>query len=170
MFRSLCLLLLTSLFFSGCMGSGVTVNKGTTLPYLAKTLKKSKDWFRSTNNDSQGLDQPPPPSPHLPTSNTTNQPELQSANSSKSKRMGKQDYTNAIEHMKNSIPELSSAHGPESMEVAETHHTIGAMYAMQDERENARFHFSKALPIFSAWLGKEHPRVWKLKRQMQQLK
>ena len=170
MFRSLCLLLLASLFFSGCMGSGVTVNEGTSLPYLANTLKKSKDWFRSTNNDSQGLDQPPPPSPHLPTSNTTNQPELQSANSSKSKRMGKQDYTNAIERMKSSIPELSSAHGPESMEVAETHHTIGAMYAMQDERENARFHFSKALPIFSAWLGREHPRVWKLKRQMQQLK
>ena len=152
------------------MGSGVTVNEGTTLPYLANTLKKSKDWFRSSNNDSQGLDQPPPPSPLLPTSNTTNQPELQSANLSKSKRMGKQDYTNAIERMKSSIPELSSAHGPESMEVAETHHTIGAMYAMQDERENARFHFSKALPIFSSWLGREHPRVWKLKRQMQQLK
>ena len=84
--------------------------------------------------------------------------------------MGRQDYTNAIQRMKNSIPELSSAHGPESMEVAETHHTIGAMYAMQDERENARFHFSKARPTFSAWLGREHPRVWKLKRQMQQLK
>lgn len=152
------------------MGSGVTVTKGTTLPYLTKTLKKTKDWFRSTNNDSQDLDQPPPPSPHLPRSHITNQPELKSANSSKSKRMGKQDYSNAIELMKNSIPELSSAHGPDSMEVAETHHTIGAMYAMQDERENAQFYFSKALPVFSAWLGKEHPRVWKLKRQMQQLK
>jgi len=168
--RSLCLLLLTSLFFSGCMGSGVTVNKGSTLPYLTNTLKKTKDWFRSNDNDSQDSDQPPPPSPHLTTSNITNQPQPQSANLSKSKRMSRQDYTNAIERMKNSIPELSSTHGAESMEVAETHHTIGAMYAMQDERENARYHFSKALPVFSAWLGREHPRVWKLKRQMQQLK
>ena len=155
---------------AGCGGSGVTVNKGTTLPYLAETFQKSKNWFRSTDGQPTNPNGPPPPTPFLPTSNSQKNSPPYKEETQKTSRMGKQDYSTAINRLQESIPELEKEYGKGSMEVGETHYTIGAMHAMQKQKQRARMHFEKVIPIFSKWLGKEHPRVWKINRQLERLK
>lgn len=163
MIRTLVPTLLICLIFSGCgSGSGVTVVKGETIPFLSKTMSKTKDWFTSKNNESTT---PLPPSPlHIQPNTSRGE-----RKNSKNQRMGVEDYTTAINRLKQSTPELKNKFGQESMEVAENYHTIGAMYSLQGQKSDARFYFKKALPIFSSWLGSEHPRVWKLRRQMERL-
>lgn len=144
------------------------MNKGETLPYLAETLRKSKQWFKSNNEHVSPLEQAPPPTP-FQTGIASQTTQSHTTKEEASSRMGKKDYSNAIRRLVESIPELHREHGPESMEVGETHYTIGAMHALQDQKKQALLHFEKSKNIFSAWLGKEHPRVWKLQRQMKRL-
>lgn len=157
------------IFSSGCGGSGVSVNKGSTLPYLGKALQNSKNWFRSTDEEPTNPDGPPPPTPFLPHANSNRKPNPTKQYPQTSKRMGQQDYTTAINRLQGAIPELEKDHGKGSMEVGETYYTIGAMHAMQKENKMARIHLEKAIRIFSKWLGKEHPRVWKIKRHLERL-
>ena len=77
--------------------------------------------------------------------------------------MTKSDYQRAIIRLQNSITELEKQHGSNSMEVAETYHTIGSMHQIQENDKEAKIAYQKALPIFTNWLGSEHPRVWRLK-------
>ena len=162
------------LVFTGCSNKGLTVSKGETLPFLADTFRKSKNWFSSSNESiDEPADAPPPSPPNLSTVSNTKKPPLNSNSKdaeNSSGRMQEKDYSKAIRRLSESVEELSKKHGDQSMEVGETYHTIGAMEALQKNNQNALLSFEKAHKIFTSWLGKEHPRVWKLEKQMSQLR
>jgi tetratricopeptide (TPR) repeat protein len=173
-------LLLIALFclsLSGCLTSGVTVNKGETMGYLADTYRKSKQWFRSTDGSAvDGENGPPPPMATQPTrhqsskaisSNPTyaRQP-VAKPSPKKSIRMEKKDYAKAINRLKKSIPELEKKWGKNHMEVGETHYTIAAMYDLRGDKIEAREYYQNALIIFSARLGNKHPRVSSIQKKI----
>jgi tetratricopeptide (TPR) repeat protein len=172
----LLLIALSCLSLSGCLTTGVTVNKGETMGYLADTYRKSKQWFRNTDGsivDSENG--PPPPLANQPTKHPPSKPI--SSNPSfaqrpvkpspkRTVRMEKKDYEKAINRLKRSIPDLEQKWGKKHMEVGETHYTIAAMYDLRGDKVQAREYYQNALIIFSARLGNKHPRVSSIQKKI----
>ena len=150
-----------------CGSNGLYFNKSEAFEYLSKNFNKSKKWFKSTDGEAVSEDGPPPPSKLQPTEKAVIR---KRANQIKNQGMSKDDYQRAIQRLEKSIPELEQKFGPQSMEVGETYYTIGAMHLMQGNSKTSKNAYTKALKIFSSWLGAEHPRVWKLNDRINKIK
>ena len=156
-----------SLFLSSCGGGGVTITKSKTVEYFSDAFSKSKRWFRSTDGAYVSDEGPPPPSSFQPTEKQV----LQSRSMQKSgEGMTKRDYLRGIKRLESTIPELEKKYGKDNKEVGETYHTIGSMYLEQGFPREAKTAFEKSISILSKWLGSEHPRIWKLKDKIKQIK
>ena len=159
--------MLTAILLTSCGGNGVTVTKSQTVEYFSNAFNQSKKWFRSTDGEAVSEDGPPPPSPLQPSEQQVFQ---KRANQDNAQRMSKQDYQKAILRLQDSIPELEKKLGNKHIEVGETYYTLGSLHFLNKEHKAAKSAFKNAVEIFSARLGSEHPRVWKLKDKINQIK
>jgi tetratricopeptide (TPR) repeat protein len=172
-------IVLACMSVSGCLMDGVSVNKGESIGYLAKTYNKSKQFFRNTDGSPVDPEKgvPPPmatqPTKHQPSKPISSNPNFAQRpgkpTPKRNVRMEKKDYERAISRLKKSIPELEKKWGKKHMEVGETHYTIAAMYELRGDKVEAREYYQNALIIFSARLGNKHPRVFSIQKKISTL-
>ena len=156
-----------SVCLASCGGGGVTITKSKTVEYFSDAFSKSKNLFRSTDGYHISEEGPPPPSSFQPTEKQV----FQSRSKQKtSEGMSKSDYLRGVKRLESTIPELEKEYGKDNKEVGETYYTIGSIYLEQGFPREAKSAFEKSLKILSKWLGSEHPRIWKLKDKIKQIR